>query len=136
MDDFSIVLSIILWLKKKYKISELLNILENKLDEVHGHYCDEKSVRMQEKYWLVRYFVYYLIDQNIINSIEIGEHFKKFPKNRSGIVKSELNKKYTLMCDNSKKKSVQNLNAFYKLLLDNNVALVKLGDSKKLFSYL
>ena len=136
MDDFSIVLSIILWLKKKYKISELLNILENKLDEVHGHYCDEKSVRMQEKYWLVRYFVYYLIDQNIINSIEIGEHFKKFPKNRSGIVKSELNKKYILMCDNSKKKTVQNLNAFYKLLLDNNVALVKLGDSKKLFSYL
>src|SRR5699024_2282845 len=97
---------------------------------------DEKSVRMQEKFWLVRYFVYYLIDQNIINSIEIEEHFKNFPKNRSGIVISELNKNFTLKIDSSKKKTVQNLNAFYKLLLDNNVALVKLGDSKKLFSYL
>lgn len=136
LDDYSKCLSLILWIKKGYKIVELLDILENNLREVHNAYGD-KSVRMQEKYWLLRYFVLYLIENGIIDKVSLNNHYisQKIPTNNN-IVESELNKEFVLLKDPNKKAYLNKINEFYELLLDENVALVQIGTEGRLFEYL
>lgn len=104
LDDYSKCLSVIVWLKKEYKLIELLYILEEELRVIHDTY-DKYSVRMQEKYWLLRYFVYYLIDQGVIDPITVYDHFTSFKKDINGNYKSELCKEYALANNYSFEKS-------------------------------
>ena len=135
LDDYSMCLCLILWIKKGLKLSDLLSILEDKLTEVHNTYAQD-SVRMQEKYWLLRYFVYYLIDQQVIAPSVINNHFNSYKDSRGRIV-SELYKDYVLdtTTNTSMRNSRKNLNNFYNYLLSNNIALVHLGPNKD-FHYL
>lgn len=129
LDDYSMSLTLIMWIKKKYPMKELLDILENKLSRVHLMY-DTDSIRMQEKYWLLRYFIFTLIDKEIISKDILEGHYKTCSKNKKGIVKSELNKTFVLIEDKP-------LNRFYKFLLDKKVELVRTtGKSGELFEYL
>lgn len=138
LDDYSKCLSIILWIKKSYSIKELLNNLETQLEEVHSKYNDDKSVRMQEKYWLMRYFIYYLINKGIIEENDIRKHYSdnKIKKDNNNNVKSELNMKYVLQKDTKKKAYVNIINEFYELLLDKDVALIQVGNTDEMFEYL
>lgn len=138
LDDYSKCLSIILWIKKSYSIKELLNNLETKLEEVHSKYNDDKSVRMQEKYWLMRYFIFYLINKGIIEENDIKNHYSdnKLKKDNNNNVKSELNMKYVLQKDTKKKAYVNIINEFYELLLDKDVALIQVGNTDEMFEYL
>ena len=135
LDDYSMCLCLILWIKKGLKLSDLLSILEDKLTEVHNTYAQD-SVRMQEKYWLLRYFVYYLINQQVIAPSVINNHFNSYKDSRGRIV-SELYKDYVLdtTTNTSMRNSRKNLNNFYNYLLSNNIALVHLGPNKD-FHYL
>lgn len=132
LDDYSMCLSLILWIKKGLKSSDLLSILEDKLTKVHNTYAQD-SVRMQEKYWLLRYFVYYLIDQQVIPQNIVQNHFKSY-RTKKGRIISELCTDYVLDTS-SVSKERKEINKFYSHLLSNNIALVHLGQNKK-FDYL
>lgn len=138
LDDYSKCLSIIFWIKKGYSIKDLLNLLEKQLKEVHSNYNDNKSVRMQEKYWLMRYFIYYLNKKGIIEERALRNHYKdnNINKDNNSNVKSELNMKYVLQNDSQKKAYVNKINDFYKLLLDKDVALIQIDNKEKLFEFL
>lgn len=138
LDDYSKCLSIILWIKKSYSIKDLLNLLEIQLKEIHSKYNDNKSVRMQEKYWLMRYFIYSLVNKGIIKEIELINHYRdnNIKKDNNNYVKSELNMKYVLQKDSQKKGYVNKINEFYALLLDRDVALIQIDNNEKLFEYL
>lgn len=138
LDDYSKCLSIILWIKKRYSIKDLLNLLEIQLKEIHSKYNDNKSVRMQEKYWLMRYFIYSLVNKGIIKEIELINHYSdnNIKKDNNNYVKSELNMKYVLQKDSQKKGYVNKINEFYALLLDRDVALIQIGNKEKLFEFL
>ncbi|WHA08577.1 hypothetical protein P3T75_09645 [Enterococcus montenegrensis] len=127
-----------MWIKKDYAVKDLLNILENMLKDVHSTYDADKSVRMQEKYWLLRYFVYYLIDKRIIEEVDIQQHYNgnRIARDKNSIIKSELNKNYVLHKDSIKKAYVNKINEFYELLLNWGVALVQVGSDESLFEYL
>ena len=132
LDDYSKCLSVILWLKKKFKEDKLLKILEKDFKLIHDTY-EQDSVRMQEKYWLLRYFVYYLIDQHVISQNIVKNHFKSH-RTKKGKIISELCKDYVLDTS-STSKGRKEINEFYSHLLSNNIALVHLGKNKK-FDYL
>lgn len=140
LDDYSKCLSVILWLKKSYKVIDLLDILENKLQLIHETY-EEYSVRMQEKYWLLRYFIYFLIDQGVIDSSITSKYFTSFPTDTDGNPKSELHKEYALATNypfemsRTMSQGRININKFYRHLLSENVALVHLGQNMD-FKYL
>lgn len=132
LDDYSKCLSVILWLKKNFKEDELLKILEKDFKLIHDTY-EQDSVRMQEKYWLLRYFVYYLIDQHVISQNIVKNHFKSH-RTKKGKIISELCKDYVLDTSSISKERKE-INEFYSHLLSNNIALVHLGKNKK-FDYL
>lgn len=140
LDDYSKCLSVILWLKKEYKVPELLNILERELRLIHDTY-EKYSIRMQEKYWLLRYFIYFLIDQKVIDSQIVSTHFTSFSKDKNGNYESELYKKYALAnnypfeMSTAMKQGRININRFYDHLLSKNIALVHLGPNMD-FKYL
>lgn len=134
LDDYCKCLSMILWLKKKCKVADMLKILEETLQKVHSSYDDQKSARMQEKYWLLRYFIFYLVDINLIKKSEIQKHYKGMPKRKNGTAKSELNKKYVL--ELNKTAQVNKINEFYELLLSQEVPLVQVYSDSNLFEYL
>lgn len=138
LDDYSKCLSIILWIKKGYNIKDLLNLLEKQFKEVHSKYNDNNSVRMQEKYWLMRYFIYYLNKKGIIEESALRKHYSdnNIKKDNNNNVESELNMKYVLQKDSQKKAYVNKINSFYELLLDKDVALIQIGSDEKLFEYL
>lgn len=138
LDDYSKCLSIILWIKKSYSIKDLLNILEIQLKEIHSKYNDNKSVRMQEKYWLMRYFIYSLINKGLIEENELINHYSdnNIKKDNNNYVKSELNMKYVLQKDSQKKGYVNKINEFYAMLLDKDVALIQIDNNEKLFEFL
>lgn len=133
LDDYSKCLSIILWIKNGKSVPSLLKILEDELQEIHNTYNDT-SVRMQEKYWLLRYFIYFLIDQERIDQDDINKHFSQYTKN-NGKIESELNKEYVLEINNGMKDSQKNINRFYKYLLSKNIGLVHIGENGD-FKYL
>lgn len=94
---------------------------------------------MQEKYWFLRYFIFYLIELEIIKKEDSDKHFRKFPRTKTtNIVQSELNSKYILqhLHNGYKKSQKNNINGFYRLLLNNKVSLVSIGEAKKYFNYL
>ncbi|HCU8529481.1 TPA: RNA-dependent DNA polymerase, partial [Staphylococcus aureus] len=138
LDDYSKCLSVILWIKKKFSFKVLLNTLEDKLKEVHSSYNDDASVRMQEKYWLLRYFIFYINKNNIIDDAFFKKHYNEnnIKKDRNNIIKSELNMHYVLKSDSRKKQYVNRVNEFFGFLLNNNVALIQTNYNHKLFEYL
>lgn len=138
LDDYSKCLSVILWIKKKFSFKVLLNTLEDKLKEVHSSYNDDASVRMQEKYWLLRYFIFYINKNNIIDDAFFKKHYNEnnIKKDRNNIIKSELNMHYVLKSDSRKKQYVNSVNEFFGFLLNNNVALIQTNYNHKLFEYL
>lgn len=126
LDDYSKCLSIILWMKRGKSVPILLEILEKELKDIHGTYTDT-SVRMQEKYWLLRYFIYFLIDQKKIGQEDINKHFLQYTESNGKIV-SELNKEYVLETNNEMKDSQKNINQFYEYLLSKSIGLVHIGE--------
>lgn len=126
LDDYSKCLSVILWIKKDKSVSRLLKILEKELKDIHSTYNDT-SVRMQEKYWLLRYFIYFLIDQERIDQDDVNNHFLEYTEN-DGEVKSELNKEYVLKINDEMKDSQKHINQFYEYLLSKGIGLVHIGE--------
>lgn len=106
--------------------------MDFKLRKVHDNYPDN-SDRMKERFWLLRYFIYTLIDYEIISTIDLNNYYKKnYTIQKSDtIIKSELNRKHTIP-DNA---STSKINRFYNLLLSNIIHLVQLGNTS-LFTYL
>lgn len=133
LDDYSKCLSTILWIKGNGSIPALLKILENQFKDIHDTYSND-SVRMQEKYWLLRYFIYFLIDQERINQADINNHFLSYTKS-NGKIESELNKEYAFEINNSMSMGKKNINKFYEYLLSKNIELVHIGEDGD-FKYL
>ena len=140
LDDYSKCLSVILWLKKDCDNLILLQKLEEMLKSIHNTY-ERYSVRMQEKYWLLRYFIYYLIDQRVIEPSIISKYFTMFQKDINGNYESELHKGYALATSYSFEMGREmntgrkNINKFYERLLSKNIALVHLGQNQD-FKYM
>ncbi|WP_367370427.1 hypothetical protein [Latilactobacillus curvatus] len=118
MDDYSICLATIIWIRNGWEIHELLSILDEILVEIHKSY-PENNDRMREKFWLTRYFLYYLIDHTDILTEGINEYYEI--KNTR---ESELNKEYAIPKNSS---SSSKINNFYNYLLDNKIPLIQLG---------
>ncbi|ETC91991.1 RNA-directed DNA polymerase [Enterococcus faecalis PF3] len=129
MDDYSLSLSVILWLKNDWEIFELLNVLDKMLSDTHNDYPkDSKAVgRMGEKLWLFRYFLYYSIIHEVISQDELLAYHKiKYPNVKSDENKdypSELNKEHAIKVNSSSKK----ITRFYNDLLSKDIPLVQLG---------
>ncbi len=135
LDDYTACLCIMIWLKRKWDISKLLGILENLFKEVHSNYSypnGKEVIRMRVKFWFLRYFVYSLINENIINETNLLKHYENSncKKDRTGIYLSELNQKYTIPINSDK-----NIDKFYNLVLNKKVHLVQLGKDKD-FKYI
>ncbi|EKB7629023.1 hypothetical protein OPL79_002704, partial [Enterococcus faecalis] len=136
-DDYSLCLSVILWVKNDWEIFELLDILDEVLTDTHSYYPKgSKAVgRMGEKLWLLRYFLYYLIIHGVITQDELLAYHKiKYPNIKSNDNKdypSELNKENTIKVNGSSKK----ITKFYNYLLTKDIPLVQLGKGNS-FIYL
>ena len=106
MDDYSICLAIIIWIKNGWAMYELLSILDHLLTETHMNYPERNNNRMSEKFWLTRYFIYYLIDHTSIFTDGINEYYQSVDASIS-----ELNKEYTI----PKNEASPRINNFYNL---------------------
>ncbi len=126
MDDYSICLAIIIWIKNGWAMYELLSILDHLLTETHMNYPERNNNRMSEKFWLTRYFIYYLIDHTSIFTDGINEYYQSVDASIS-----ELNKEYTI----PKNEASPRINNFYNYLLDHKIPLIQLGKNND-FVYL
>ena len=124
VDDFSLCLLTIIYIKRKLDIKDLLDKINNLLEETYRNYTNQS--RFSGKFWYYRYFIYYLIKNNIINGAIVKSYLrsKGFQSGRYGY-KSELNANYIFTQGNQ-----QNINNFYKDLLDLNVTLVDCGKNQ------
>ncbi|EFU22951.1 MULTISPECIES: hypothetical protein [Streptococcus] len=124
VDDFSLCLLTIIYIKRKLHSKDLLDKINDLLEETCRNYPNQS--RFSGKLWYYRYFIYYLIKNNIINDTIVKSYLKSkgIQSGRNGY-KSELNAKYIFT-----QGSQQNINNFYKDLLDLNVALVDCGKNK------
>jgi len=129
-DDFSLCLVSILYLKKKYKIDLWLKEIDQLLIDTHDYY-PANSIRMTEKYWLLRYFLYSLQIKDVITKKEINKYCKNkgYGPSTKGY-KTELNWQY--IKNNPRQNKVD---AFYDFLLSNGVLLVHFGKDNS-FDYL
>lgn len=129
IDDYSLILLVIMYLKNKKIKSrkELLAVVDSLLKNIHNDYPKSKS-KMTEKLWLFRYFIYYILNNKIIDSKEVKLYCrnKGYKSNKNGY-KTELNWKNAL--DSSKK-----VDKFFRDMLENNVWLVYCGENNN-FEY-
>lgn len=129
VDDFSLCLLVAIYIKRKLSLKDLLQKI-NELLEGSNRIFPNQS-RFSGKFWFFRYFIYYLIQNNIIKKSEV----RKFHANNNFLVGkkhgyiSELNSKYIFRQGNQ-----QNINKFYEELLARNISLVDCGE-KQNFKY-
>lgn len=124
-DDYTICLSVILYLKSyKMGVFPLLYRINSLLDEVNNYYNQGIEV-MAQKHWLVKYFFYDLVQEDIINSKKINtyNHKRLHLRNyKGGGHMGLLNYKYALKSSNKFK-----TNSFFVYLLENRIHLVSFG---------
>lgn len=124
VDDFSLCLSSIIYIKRKLASKDLLEKISTLLESTSRNYPNQS--RFSGKFWYFRYFIYYLIKNDIINDNEV----RSFLRNKGTLLGrngylSELNANYIFTQGNQ-----TNINNFYKELLDLNVAIVDCGRDK------
>ena len=127
-DDFSLILTTILYIKNYSTDNNLLEKIDTLFKNTHKKYGKNNS-RMQEKLWLYRYFIYSLqkqkiVDEKLINKYCIQKGYKTSP-----------NKGYQTEL---KWRSVRDLNKdidkFYNELLEEKIWLIDCGKDNK-FEY-
>jgi hypothetical protein len=146
-DDYTICLSIILYLKKFHlesnnsiEVNKLIDPIYKLFSETNSYYNNNSDnvnnniPIMAEKFWLFRYFVYDLIKNNYISEKLVNEFCRKENSNiencKHGGFKTLLNYKYALQANQQSE-----INNFYKLLLENNIHFVSFGKNNT-FDYL
>lgn len=127
-DDFSLCLLVIIYIKRKLAVNDLLYKVNKLLEETSESFPNKS--RFSRKLWYFRYFIYYLIKNNIIEDRQVKRfhNTKNFPKNQNGYI-SELNSRYIFTQGNQ-----GDITRFYKKLLDLNVSLVDCGSNNS-FKY-
>lgn len=121
IDDFSLILIVILLLKKnKSDVKKILNCVDELFIESHSMYEDENN-RMSEKFWMFRYFIYFLIQEEKISKSDFKAYCRSqsYTSNSKGY-QTELNWKYV-------RKSGNKIDDFFSELLKNKVSFVDLG---------
>ncbi|HEM6120849.1 TPA: RNA-directed DNA polymerase [Streptococcus suis] len=128
VDDLSLCLLVIIYLKRKLSIDKLLSSINTLLTEVSNNNSNQS--RFSGKLWYLRYFIYYLIENGMIDRRAVNRFCQSqgFTSNRNGY-KSELNSKYIFSQGNQTR-----VNNFYETLLQLNVGLVDCGKNNK-FKY-
>ncbi|MDY5176804.1 RNA-directed DNA polymerase [Lactococcus lactis] len=130
-DDFSLVLVTILYLKNgSYKRNELLEKIDSLFIDTHVNYPSD-TARMSEKFWLFRYFFYFLQSKENINKKEVNTYCKSKNYNigKNGY-ESELNWRYI-----RGSASNTSVNDFFNELIENEVWLIYCGGNGD-FKYL
>ncbi|WP_461216963.1 RNA-directed DNA polymerase [Lactococcus cremoris] len=130
-DDFSFVLVTILYLKNgSYKRNELLEKIDSLFIDTHVNYPSD-TARMSEKFWLFRYFFYFLQSKENINKKEVNTYCKSKNYNigKNGY-ESELNWRYI-----RGSASNTSVNDFFNELIENEVWLIYCGENGD-FKYL
>ena len=124
VDDFSLCLLVIIYLKRKLSINNLLNSIDTLLKDTSNSSSGQS--RFSGKLWFLRYFIYYLIQVKIIDKKDVNRYCKNqgIPSGNNGY-KSELISKYIFTQGNQQK-----INEFYKSLLTMEIALVDCGKNK------
>ncbi|WP_286048975.1 hypothetical protein [Aerococcus loyolae] len=138
-DDLTLVLVFILIYRQNNTdiLIDALNSIDQLLNKTHNIYFEsknkyknpdedkEETVRFNEKFWFLRYFIYSLIDYEIIdiNDYYIKKDIKKDHKKR---YQSELNWIYI-----KSKTANDRTTRFYDYLLSNGVKFVSFGDDLK-----
>lgn len=122
-DDFTVCLTIMLYLRKYSSDSdsmmELVDRLDGLLTQTHDLYKNVKKFsRFQEKFWLVRYFIYTLINSGYIDYQLIKKHCRN-NSTKSGRFgyESELNANYIF-------KDSSDVNDFFKELIFQDIHLI------------
>src|SRR5699024_9563724 len=95
IDDYSLILITMIYLKKKNcSMNDLIASIDRLLTQTHEYY-PAGNIRMAERFWLFRYFFYYLQVRGIIAKKDINSYYKKM-KYKSGKkgYETELNWKY------------------------------------------
>lgn len=128
VDDFSLCLLIVIYIKRKLNLKDLLKKINELLAESNGLFPNRS--RFSGKFWFFRYFIYYLIKNDIIKQSEVRKFHanNNFSTGNDGYI-SELNSKYIFRQGNQ-----QNINKFYEELLSRNISLVDCGE-KQNFKY-
>lgn len=130
-DDFSLVLVTILYLKNgSYKRNELLEKIDSLFIDTHVNYPSD-TARMSEKFWLFRYFFYFLLSKENINKKEVNTYCKSKNYNiGNNGYESELNWRYI-----RGSASNTSVNDFFNELIENEVWLIYCGENGD-FKYL
>lgn len=130
-DDFSLVLVTILYLKNgSYKRNELLEKIDSLFIDTHVNYPSD-TARMSEKFWLFRYFFYFLQSKENINKKEVNTYCKSKNYNiGNNGYESELNWRYI-----RGSASNTSVNDFFNELIENEVWLIYCGENGD-FKYL
>lgn len=128
VDDFSLCLLVAIYIKRKLSLKDLLKKINELLAESNGLFPNRS--RFSGKFWFFRYFIYYLIKNDIIKQSEVRKFHanNNFSTGNDGYI-SELNSKYIFRQGNQ-----QNINKFYEELLSRNISLVDCGE-KQNFKY-
>lgn len=129
VDDFSLCLLVAIYIKRKFSLKDLLQKINELLEESNRIFPNQS--RFSGKFWFFRYFIYYLIQNDIIKQSKVREfhEINNFPMDEQDEYKSELNAQFIISQGNQ-----QNINKFYEELLSRNVTLVDCG-KKQNFKY-
>lgn len=125
-DDFSLVLLSILYIRRSKTrrkngadISKFLSRIDDLFIKVHSSY-NENYERMREKKWYFRFYIYTLIQENIIPKDTLDKYYKNISvaRTKKNIAKNELEWEFIRNISASK------ITHFYEYLLDNKIYLV------------
>lgn len=137
LDDYSLCLLLILWLKNSWSQVDLLMIVDKMLDEKHHEYPDNNS-RMSEQLWLFRYFLYYLINNEVIEKASVQFYFQKYSipvvSGDVDVFQSEICQNYAMKVTPASKKT--KVTEFYNELLKKNISLIRVFTERGKFIYL
>lgn len=131
-DDFSLILITIIYLRKKYKkTNDFFGKIDQLFVNTHKNYPVKNSARMAEKYWLFRYFIYFLQSKKTISKTEVNSYCKmmNYKSGKNGY-ETELNWKYVRSSPNQSL-----VNEFFNELIENEIWLVYCGENGD-FKYL
>ena len=125
IDDFSQCLLTIIYLKKGLKLEDLLTDINEILEKSSQKITNQS--RFSRQNWFFRYFIYFLIYEDIIPRKEVNKFLNTNKvKLKNGCFQSELDAEYILKQGNQR-----NINDFYKNMLDNHVPILDCGIDNK-----
>ncbi|MDF7638430.1 RNA-directed DNA polymerase [Lactobacillus sp. ESL0791] len=129
LDDYTLCLALILYIKSNYRLEKMLKVINDMFLSVTKHYDINKTDFMAQKLWLFKYFFYDLVKNDVISEQLIGNVLKPNLDYKYGYI-TVLNYKYVLHLG---KKG--NVNRFFLECLNKNIHFVSFGINNK-FSYL